>query len=59
MPDQSLLVRTLVDLADNLVDDFDVVDVLSVLSGRCIDVLGVAAAGVMLAAPSGALQVVA
>lgn len=59
MPDQSLLVRTFVDLADNLVDDFDVVDVLSVLSARCIDVLGVAAAGVMLAAPSGALQVVA
>jgi GAF domain-containing protein len=59
MPDQELLLRTLVELADNLVDDFDVVDVLSLLSDRCVQALDVAAAGVMLASPSGALQMVA
>jgi GAF domain-containing protein len=56
---ESLLIRTLVELADNLVDDFDVVDLLTLLADRCVEVLDVAAAGVMLAAPSGALQVVA
>lgn len=59
MPNQALLVRTLVELADNLVDDFDVVDLLSLLSDRCVAALDVTAAGVMLAGPSGALQVAA
>jgi GAF domain/ANTAR domain len=59
MPNQVLLVRSLVELADNLVDDFDVVDLLSMLSDRCVQALDVAAAGVILAAPSGALQVIA
>ncbi len=59
MPNEALLVRTLVDLADNLVDDFDVVELLSLLAGRCVDVLGVSAAGVMLASPEGELRVVA
>jgi GAF domain-containing protein len=54
-----LLVRTLVELADNLVDDFDVVELLTLLSDRCVDTLDVASAGVMLADPSGELQVVA
>jgi GAF domain-containing protein len=57
--DENLLIRTLVELADNLVDDFDVVDLLTHLADRCVEVLDVAATGVMLAAPSGALQVVA
>lgn len=59
MPNQTLLVRSLVELADNLIDDYDIVDVLSLLSDRCVHALGVDAAGVMLAAPSGALQVIA
>ena len=59
IPDQNLLVRSLVELADNLVDDYDIVDVLSLLSDRCVHALGVTAAGVMLAAPSGTLQVIA
>ena len=57
--DENLLIRTLVELADNLVDDFDVVELLTHLADRCIEVLDVAAAGVMLGAPSGALRVVA
>jgi hypothetical protein len=43
MPNQALLVRSLVELADNLVDDFDVVDVLSLLSDRCVRALDVSA----------------
>jgi len=59
MPQEALLVRTLVELADSLVDDFDVVDLLSLLASRCVEVLGVSAAGVMLVAPEGDLRVVA
>ena len=59
MPKEALLVRTLVELADSLVDDFDVVELLSLLADRCVEVLGVSAAGVMLAAPEGDLRVVA
>jgi GAF domain-containing protein len=49
----------LVELADTLVDDFDVVELLTRLTDRCIDVLDVAAAGIMLVAPDGALRVMA
>jgi hypothetical protein len=59
MPKEALLVRTMVELADSLVDDFDVVELLSLLADRCVEVLGVSAAGVMLAAPEGDLRVVA
>jgi len=55
---ESLLVRTLVELADNLVDDYDVVDVLCLLSDRCVEALEVDSAGVMLASPNGELQVI-
>jgi GAF domain-containing protein len=48
----------MVELADNLVDDFDVVDVLTTLSDRCVDVLDIAAAGIMLVTSQGKLQVV-
>jgi GAF domain-containing protein len=56
---EAALARTLVDLADNLVDDFDVVEVLTLLTRGCIDVLGVDAAGIMLVAPGGDLRVMA
>ena len=59
MPKEALLVHTLVQLADSLVDDFDVVELLSLLADRCVEVLGVSAAGVMLVAPEGNLRVVA
>ena len=59
MPREAVLVHTLVELADSLVEDFDVVDLLSLLAARCVEVLGVSAAGVMLVAPEGDLRVVA
>ena len=40
-------------MADTLVDDYDVVDLLTGLADRCVNVLGVAAAGVMLVSPAG------
>ena len=46
-------------MADNLVDDYDVIDVIAGLAERCVNLLGVSAAGVMLAAPDGDLRVVA
>jgi GAF domain-containing protein len=49
----------LVELADNLVDHYDVIDVLTVLSDRCVEAIDVDAAGVMLASPAGELQFVA
>lgn len=59
MTRETLLARTLVELADNLVDDFDVVDLLTVLSDRCVEILDVATAGLMLAGPEGELRVMA
>ena len=56
---ESVLARTLVELADTLVDDFDVVDLLTLLADRCVEVLDVQAAGIMLAAPDGQLRVMA
>jgi GAF domain-containing protein len=46
-------------LADNLVDHFDVIDILTLLSDRCVEALDVDAAGVLLASPGGELQFVA
>lgn len=59
MPREDLLSRTFVELADTLVDDFDMVDLLTLLVERCVDVLAVSAAGLMLAPPAGDLRVVA
>lgn len=59
MPREATLARTLVELADTLVDDFDVVELLTLLADRCVEVLDVGAAGLMLVAPSGGLRVMA
>ncbi len=56
---ESLMTRTLVELADTLVDDFDVVELLTRLTDRCVEVLDVAAAGLMLVSPGGDLRVMA
>ena len=59
MTRESDVVRSLVEMADTLVDDYDVVDLLTGLTDRCVSLLGVSAAGVMLASPSGGLSLVA
>ena len=56
---EAALVRTFVELTDTLVDRFDVVELLTLLTDRCIDVLDVEAAGLMLATDRGELRVVA
>jgi GAF domain-containing protein len=59
MPREALLARTLVELADTLVADFDLVDFLTLLTDGCVEVLDVGAAGLMLVAPDGNLRVMA
>ena len=56
---EGLLARTFLEPADTLVDDFDVVELLTLLAHRCVEMLDVAAAGLMLVAPEGDLRVVA
>src|SRR6188472_1679986 len=59
MPREAMLARTLVQLADTLVADYDVIELLTVLTDCCVDVLDVDAAGIMLAGPDGQLRVMA
>ena len=53
-PREGLLARTFVELADTLVADFDVIELLTLLADRGVDVLEVEAAGLMLVGPDGA-----
>lgn len=53
------LARALVALADTLVADFDVVELLTLLTDRSVQLLGVDAAGLLLLAPEGDLRVMA
>jgi transcriptional regulator with GAF, ATPase, and Fis domain len=59
MEREAILARTMVELADTLVDEFDVVELLTLVADRCVEVLGVSAAGLMLVAPEGDLRVMA
>src|SRR6188472_2704296 len=59
MSRETLLARTLVELADTLVADFDVVELLTLLADRCVEVLDVGAAGLMLTSVDGELRVMA
>jgi GAF domain-containing protein len=59
MAREDLLARTFVELADTLVDDFDVVDLAHTLVERCVELFDASAAGLLLADPDGTLRVLA
>ena len=53
---QRRIADTFVALSDTLADDFDVIDYLCVLTARCVELLPVAAAGVLLGDHGGQLH---
>ncbi|PVW06517.1 transcriptional regulator [Microbacterium sp. Gd 4-13] len=53
------LLRTVAKLADSLVDDFDIVDLLQLLVDDCTDIFDATAAGILLAGPDRQLEVIA
>jgi len=57
--DTERLATTFVDLADSLVDDYDVIDLLHLLTERCVELLQVDAAGIVLGNQRGRLQLAA
>lgn len=60
MTDSATALReTFVQLADTLVDDFDLIEFLDLLTYRCVELLGVCTAGLLLADPRGRLTMVA
>lgn len=56
---EELLAQTFVELADTLVDDFDVIELLTMLSERCVELLDAAATGILLGDQRGRLQMIA
>lgn len=56
MSRETVLTQSLVEIAQSLVDDFDLVDLLTLLSDRCVEILDVSAAGLMLSSPGGDLR---
>ena len=59
MSRESLISDTFVQLADTLVADFDIIDLLSMLVDRCVELIEADAAGILLADANGNLRVMA
>jgi transcriptional regulator with GAF, ATPase, and Fis domain len=57
--DERQLAEAFVEIADTLVDDFDLIEFLHRVTARCAEVLEVSAAGLLLTDQRGALRVVA
>lgn len=55
---QTLTASTFVEIVDTLVGEFDVIDVLTLLTSRCVELLDAAAAGILLADGDGHLRVI-
>ena len=55
---QTLTATTFVEIVDTLVGDFDVIEVLTLLTSRCVELLDAAAAGILLADGDGHLRVI-
>jgi GAF domain-containing protein len=58
-PRETQVLEAVVTLVDSLLDDFDVVDLLTELTERCTQVLAVHSAGLLLANPLGQLHLMA
>jgi transcriptional regulator with GAF, ATPase, and Fis domain len=56
MAREDRLVEALVTLADTLVDHYDIIDFLQTLAERCVELVDVSAAGIMLADPQSELR---
>jgi len=56
---EELLADTFLQLADTLIEDFDVIELLTMLSGRCVELLEASATGILLADVHRTLHVVA
>ena len=56
---EELLAGTFVELADTLVDDFDVIELLTMLSERCVVLLDAAATGILVGDDRDSLQMIA
>jgi GAF domain-containing protein len=56
---EEVLAATFVELADTLVDDFDVIELLTMLSERCVRLLDATGTGILLGDQHGTLQVIA
>ncbi|MHA6765209.1 GAF domain-containing protein [Streptacidiphilus sp. PAMC 29251] len=59
MTREQQLTKVFVEVADSLIDDFDLIDFLQQLSVRCVELLDVTACGVLLADEHDVLQVLA
>ena len=59
MTREQRIATTFVELADSLVDDFDVVDLMVLLTERCVELLEASSAGLLLADTSGTLNLMA
>jgi GAF domain-containing protein len=55
---QASTASAFVEIVDTLVGDFDVIEVLTVLTSRCVELLEAAAAGILLVDTSGHLRVI-
>ncbi|WP_327288965.1 GAF and ANTAR domain-containing protein [Streptomyces sp. NBC_01198] len=59
MTREQRMTEVFVEVADSLTDDFDLIDFLQQLSVRCVELLDVAAVGILLADAHGTLQTMA
>ena len=59
MDESQRLAQVFVELADTLVDEFDVVDFLQTLTERCVEMLRADASGLMLTDQRGGLRLMA
>lgn len=53
------VLRTFLEMADTLVADFDIIDSLTMLAARCVEILDASATGILLVDADGHLRVIA